>query len=124
MYFLSKNSSFESEYNVYGTLIGVHGNWIYAANSTDTMLEIFRKKVFDTEDWEPFWTSQISCPCNCGCNEGVSVAYGVVAEELFVLVQGKIVSLFPIFINPIFVRNLRTKLQNSTFSLSISKRKG
>ena len=89
MYFVSEHSGFY--YNIVtGTLIGVHEGYLYSANTFHRKLDIYRKKVFDTGDWELVWDFEISNSNICRCRKGVAAVYGIVADELYVGTYGRV----------------------------------
>ena len=89
MYFVSEHSGF-NESNVTGTLIGVYKGYLYSANSFHQKLDIYRKKIIDTGDWELVWNFEITNYNVCGCKTGVAVVYGIVADELYVGTYGRV----------------------------------
>uniref|UniRef100_A0AC34F3Q7 Uncharacterized protein n=1 Tax=Panagrolaimus sp. ES5 TaxID=591445 RepID=A0AC34F3Q7_9BILA len=92
MYFISENSSFNESENAdnFGTLIGIHENYLYSANSFENELKIYRKKVMETRNWKLFWSCEISTTSLCMCQNTVSEAYGIVGDQLFIAAYGMI----------------------------------
>ena len=89
MSFVSEHSGFCYNF-VTATLIGVYEGYLYSANSFNDKLEIYRKKVFDTGDWELVRIFEISNKNVCDCKNGVAVVYGIVADELYVGTYGRV----------------------------------
>uniref|UniRef100_A0A914PP36 Uncharacterized protein n=1 Tax=Panagrolaimus davidi TaxID=227884 RepID=A0A914PP36_9BILA len=87
MYFISEHSSFY-ESDCFGTLIGIHENFLYSANSFDDELKIYRRKVMETREWELFWSCEISSRSYCTCSNTVAAAYGLIGNEIYIAAYG------------------------------------
>ena len=94
MFFIAEHSSSNDE-NIYGTLIGKHGKFLYAANSFENELRICRRNIFDTRGWHVIFVYPIDSWSTCACSETVAAAYGIVGDDLFLAAFGRVI----IFLN-------------------------
>lgn len=72
-----------------GSLIGIHGQFSYFSLASEDGIKVYRKKTVDTGDWDLVWSYGIASRSICFCVGGVSVAHGIVEDELFIVVYGR-----------------------------------
>lgn len=94
MYFISDHFIVDGDDNLSPNLIGVFEGYLYSAKSFQEELQIYRKQVVDTGDWELVWCYPISTRSFCTCTDGVSAAYGIVGAKLFIATLGLVIFIY------------------------------